>query len=109
MGVRPFARPHSERERPRLMGTRLFVDNLPPGTTEEALRALFERDGRSVLTVAIMTDRQSGDSHGYAFVEMGSAADAVHARISLNRHDIHGQRLHVSEARPRIRSAKAET
>jgi RNA recognition motif-containing protein len=91
------------------MGTRLFIDNLHLGTTEEALRALFEGDGRSVLTVSIMSDRQSGDSHGYAFVEMGSAADALHARISLNGRDIHGQRLYVSEARPRIRSAKADT
>ena len=82
------------------MGARLFVDNLPPGTTEEALHALFSRDGRSVLKVAIMIDRQSGDSHGYAFVEMASAADAAQAVLALHGLQLHGQQLHVSEARP---------
>jgi RNA recognition motif-containing protein len=89
------------------LGARLFVDNLPPGTTEEALHALFSRDGRTVLKVAIMTDRRSGDSHGYAFVEMASGADAAQAILALHGHHLHEQRLHVSEARPRGGSSKA--
>jgi RNA recognition motif-containing protein len=89
------------------LGARLFVDNLPPGTTEEALHALFSRDGRIVLKVAIMLDRQSGDSHGYAFVEMSSGADAALAILALNGLHLHGQRLHVSEARPHGGSSKA--
>ena len=83
------------------MGARLFVDNLPSGTTEEALRALFSRGGGSVLNVSLIVDRQSGDSHGYAFVEMGSIADAAHCILDLNGRDLRGHRLFVSEARPR--------
>ncbi len=89
------------------MSVRLFVDNLPPGTTEEALRALFARGGRPVLSVSIMTDRQSGESHGYAFVEMGSSAAAAEAVHALNGHALHGAPLHVSTARPRADRAKA--
>jgi len=89
------------------VGARLFVDNLPSGMTEEALGALFARDDRIVLKVSIMTDRQSGDSHGYAFVEMGSVSDAARAILDLNGRDLRGCRLHVSEARPRT-AAKAQ-
>jgi RNA recognition motif-containing protein len=90
-----------------ILSTRLFVDNLPPGTTEEALHALFSQDGRTVVKVAIMTDRRSGDSHGYAFVELASGADAAHAIHALNGFHLHGQRIHVSEARPHGGSSKA--
>jgi len=89
------------------MSTRLFVDNLPPGTTEEALRALFGGNGRSVANVSIMTDRQSGESHGYAFVEMASSAQAAEAVYALHGHLLHGTPLHVSEARPRADRSKA--
>lgn len=89
------------------MGARLFVDNLPPGTTEEALRALFARDGRTVTSVSIMADRQSGESHGYAFVEMASSDDAKSARRALHGHSLGGVRLHVSEARARSDKSKA--
>ncbi len=88
------------------MGTRLFVDNLPPGVTDETLRALFSRNGGVVLTVSIMTDRQTGESHGYAFVEMGSLADAARAIRALHGHRIQGESLHVSEARPRTDRSK---
>jgi RNA recognition motif-containing protein len=88
------------------LGARLFIDNLPPGTTEEALHALFSQDGRSVLKVAIMTDRQNGESQGYAFIEMASGTDAERAILALHGHNLHGQRMHVSEARPRAGSAK---
>ncbi len=52
--------------RPKELGlaARLFVDHLPAGVSEEALRALFSQDGRVVLQVSIMSDRQTGDSHG---------------------------------------------
>ena len=91
------------------MGARLFVDNLPSGTTEEALHALFSEDGRIVQRVAIMIDRQSGDSHGYAFVEMASAADAASAIVALHGFRLHGQHLHVSEARPHGGPSKARS
>ena len=83
------------------MSARLFVDNLTAGTTEEALREVFSRDGRIVIKVAIMSDRQTGDSHGYAFVEMASTAHAVHAIAGLHGRLWRGRKLHVSEARPR--------
>ena len=67
------------------MSARLFVDNLPEGITEEALRVLFSRGGTSVMGVSIMSDRKS---HGYAFVEMTTPADAAQAIRAL-----HGQLL----------------
>jgi RNA recognition motif-containing protein len=88
------------------MSARLFVDNLPVGITEEALRALFSRDGASVLGVSIMSDRQSGDSHGYAFVEMATPDDAAQATRALHGRLLREHRLHVSAARPRARVPK---
>jgi RNA recognition motif-containing protein len=82
-------------------GARLFVDNLPRDTTEKALRHLFAQFGRAVLEVAIMADRRTGESHGYAFIEMASQADAARAVAALHGRDLGGQRLHVTAARPR--------
>ena len=90
------------------MTARVFVDNLPVGTTEEALRALFERHGGRVASVSIMADRRSGDSHGYAFVEMATEEGAAAAVAALHNHSIHGARLHVSAARPRAQLRKLE-
>lgn len=90
------------------MSARLFVDNLPPGTTEEALRALFERNAGAVVNVSIITDRRSGDSHGYAFVEMETDAGAARAVTRVHGHLIHGLPLHVSPARPRAHARKVE-
>jgi RNA recognition motif-containing protein len=86
------------------LSPRLFVDNLPPQVTEDALRAIFSEEGRIVITVAIMSDRRTGDSHGYAFIEMASAAHAVHAISALHGRLWGGLKLHVSEARPRASS-----
>lgn len=82
------------------MNARLFVDNLPAGVGEEALQALFAQEGRSVVTVSIMANRQTGESHGYAFIDMASSDDASKAVTALNGRLLRGQRLHVSEARP---------
>jgi RNA recognition motif-containing protein len=84
------------------MGARIYIENLPLGVTEEALRGLFAQDGRLVVSVTIMTDRRTGQSHGYAFVEMGSHADAAHAIVTLNGCDLAGHTLRVTEARPRM-------
>jgi RNA recognition motif-containing protein len=91
------------------VGARLYVDHLPPGMTEEALRRLFSQAGRIVREVSIMADRRTGDSHGYAFVEMASQADAAHAIAALHGRDLRGQRLHVSVARPRMASRATES
>lgn len=96
------------RARTAILTARLFVDNLPLGTTEKALRALFERRAGPVLHASIMIDRRSGDSHRYAFVEMVSEEDTVAAVIALHDLSIHGARLHVSIARPRVQLTKLE-
>jgi len=81
---------------------RLFVDNLPAGMSEDALQAMFAGNGRQVLRVSIMTDRRTGQSHGYGFVEMASSADAERAIDALHGLVVRGQVLHVSQARPRV-------
>jgi cold-inducible RNA-binding protein len=83
--------------------SRLFVDNLPEGVAEEALRALFSDAGGVVLSVSIMSDRRTGESHGYAFIEMASSDDALQAIGALHGSVFRGQPLHVSEARPSAR------
>ena len=90
------------------MSARVFVDNLPPGTTEESLRALFGQRQGAVVQVSIMSDRRSGDSHGYAFVEMASEEDAADVVAALHGHALEGVPLHVSPARPRAPGRKAE-
>jgi len=77
----------------------LFVGNLPFGASEEALRDLFVPFGE-VQQVRIMTDRVTGKSRGFAFVEMAQE-DAEKAMASLNGKDFGGRALTVNEARPR--------
>lgn len=83
------------------MGTRLYVGNLSFGTTEETLRAAFEAGGRQVREVSMVTDRTTGQPRGFAFVEMGTAADAQAAITELNGKDLEGRALTVNEARER--------
>ena len=58
------------------MATRLFVGNLSYRVTEPELKQVFEEGGRNVVEVKIVTDRDTGRSRGFAFVEMGSDAEA---------------------------------
>ncbi len=81
------------------MGTRLYVGNLPFDVDETQLRTLFERDGRQVTEVKIITDRETGRPRGFAFVEMGSQADATGAISALNGTEFGGRALTVNEAR----------
>jgi cold-inducible RNA-binding protein len=83
------------------MGTKLYVGNLSFSTTEETLRGLFEADGRRVVDVALVTDRVTGQSRGFAFVEMGSPEDATTAIEALNGKVVDGRTLTVNEARPK--------
>jgi cold-inducible RNA-binding protein len=78
----------------------LFVGNLPFGATEDALRDLFAPFGE-VQQVRIMTDRDTGKSRGFAFVEMAQDDDAAKAIASLAGKDFGGRPLTVNEARPR--------
>jgi len=81
------------------MGTRLYVGNLPFDTDESQLRALFQEGGRQVSEVKIITDRDTGRPRGFAFVEMGSQADAEAAISTLNGREFGGRALTVNEAR----------
>ena len=83
------------------MGNRLYVGNLSYSTTEESLRTAFEQDGRQVTDVSIITDRMTGQSRGFAFVEMASPADAQAAIAALDGRELDGRTLRVSEARER--------
>lgn len=78
----------------------LFVGNLPYGTTEDALRDLFNPFGE-VQQVRIMTDRDTGKSRGFAFVEMAQDDAAAKAIDSLSGKDFGGRALTVNEARPK--------
>ena len=83
------------------MGSKLYVGNLNYTTTEDALRDAFAADGRSVREVAIPSDRETGRPRGFAFVTMGSDADARSAIDALNGRELDGRSLNVNEAQER--------
>jgi cold-inducible RNA-binding protein len=78
----------------------IFVGNLDFNTSEDELRQLFEAYGQ-VDRVAIMTDRDTGRSRGFGFVEMASAEDGEKAIAALNGSQVGGRTLNVNEARPK--------
>ena len=78
---------------------KIFVGNLDFGTTEESLRSLFEPYG-TVESVYLATDRDTGRSRGFAFVEMAEG-DANKAMTALNGKSVGGRALNVNEARPK--------
>ena len=78
----------------------IFVGNLSFNTSEDELRQLFEPYGQ-VDRVAIMTDRDTGRSRGFGFVEMASNEDGEKAIAALNGQQIGGRTLNVNEARPK--------
>ena len=78
----------------------IFVGNLDFNTSEDELRQLFEAYGQ-VDRVAIMTDRDTGRSRGFGFVEMSSAEDGEKAIAALNGSQVGGRTLNVNEARPK--------
>jgi len=78
----------------------IFVGNLDFAATESAIRALFEPHG-NVERVNLVTDRDTGRSRGFAFVEMTDAAEADRAIAALNGYEMNGRALNVNEARPK--------
>lgn len=82
------------------MSKRLYVGNLNYATTEAALSALFEPFGE-VVSVHIVTDRLTGQSRGFGFVEMAEQEAANAAIAQLNGKTVDGRSIRVAEAKPR--------
>ena len=78
----------------------IYVGNLSFQTTEENLRQAFEEHG-SVSSAAIITDKYTGDSRGFAFVEMPDKDQAMAAISAVNGQEFDGRAWSVNEARPR--------
>jgi len=76
----------------------LYVGNLPHGTTEPELRNLFQAHG-AVERVNIVTDKETGRSKGFAFVEMTDAGEADKACLALSGTELGGRALRVNEAK----------
>jgi cold-inducible RNA-binding protein len=81
------------------MGKKLYIGNLPYSVTEASLRELFAQAGE-VASVSIITDRDSGQPRGFAFVEMTSDAAAQQAINQINGKAIGDRTITVAEARP---------
>src|SRR5712692_516027 len=79
----------------------IFVGNLDFNTSEEELRQMFEAHGQ-VDRVSIMTDRDTGRSRGFGFVEMTNAEEGDKAIAALNGTQLGGRTLNVNEARPKV-------
>jgi RNA recognition motif-containing protein len=79
---------------------KIFVGNLSYGTTDDSLRSLFEAHG-AVASVSIITDRETGRSRGFGFVEMSNDAEADRAIAATNGKDVDGRKITVNEARPK--------
>ena len=79
----------------------IFVGNLDFRATEDSIRSLFEPHG-AVERVSLVTDRETGRSRGFAFIEMTSSDDADRAISALNGADSGGRALNVSVAQPKM-------
>jgi len=78
----------------------LFVGNMSFQTTESDLRTLFEPFGQ-IARIHIVTDRETGQPRGFAFVEMAKDEDAAKAMTALNGKEVAGRALRVNEAAPK--------
>ena len=79
---------------------RLYVGNVAFSSTEESLKAAFSQFGQ-VDEVAIITDRETGRSRGFAFITMANASDGQTAIEELNGQEVDGRSISVNEARPK--------
>src|ERR1700756_2456763 len=87
-------------QRRAMMPSKLYVGNLACAVSNDDLQQLFSQVGQ-VQSVAIITDKFSGQSKGFGFVEMANAEDASKAIQTLNDTDLKGRNIKVSEAKPR--------
>ena len=79
------------------MGKKIYVGNLSYDTTEAGLNDLFQAHGQ-VVSVKVITDRDSGRSKGFGFVEMGTEDEARSAIAALNGQSLDGRQLKVNES-----------
>lgn len=82
------------------MSTKLFVGSLAWGVRDDALREAFERAG-TVISAVVITDRMTGRSKGFGFVEMASPEEAQAAIDMWHEQELDGRAIIVNEARPR--------
>ncbi len=83
------------------MGKKLYVGNLPFSTTDDSLRQIFEQCGQ-VDSAKVITDRDTGRSKGFGFVEMATDEECAEAIKKFNGQDFEGRALTVNEARPMV-------
>lgn len=83
------------------MAAKLFIGNLEFSVTSDDLRELFTQAG-TVADAAVITDKMSGRSRGFGFVEMSSDEEAKTAIEKLNGADLKGRKINVNEARPQV-------
>jgi RNA recognition motif-containing protein len=86
---------------------KVFVGNLDFGATEDSIRTAFEAYG-NVQRVSLMTDRDTGRSRGFAFVEMADSQEADNAIAGLNGANLGGRAINVNEARPKTDRPKGD-
>jgi cold-inducible RNA-binding protein len=84
------------------MGTKLYVGGLPYSVTEGRLQEIFAAHG-SVQSASVISDKFTGQSRGFGFVEMGSSSEAQKAIETLNGTQLDGRTLTVNEAKPMAR------
>lgn len=82
------------------MSTKLFVGSLPWSIKDKTLQETFEAHG-TVISAKIITDRETGRSKGFGFVEMENSTDAEKAIKSLNNSELDGRNIVVNEAKAR--------
>ncbi len=87
------------------MESKVYVGNLSYSTTEEELRALFAQAG-TVVSVALIKDRDSGQSKGFGFIEMSNQVEAEKAISMFNGYHMGERELKVNLARPREERAR---
>lgn len=81
------------------MGSKIYVSGLPFSATDTQMEALFAEHG-TVESARVITDKFTGQSRGFSFVEMSSPSEAQAAIAALNSTEMDGQTLTVNEAKP---------
>ncbi len=81
------------------MGSKIYVGGLPFSTTDTQMEALFAAHG-TVVSARVITDKVTGQSRGFGFVEMSSPNEAQAAIAALNSTELEGRSLTVTEAKP---------